>query len=259
MKWLNNILLLLILPLIASKALANDFYTVELIIFTNELNVYKNEENWPNKVNLEAPTTPLFLKPITIQQAYPELSNNSENLATDAASHYLPLLGAETRQLTRAANSIKRAGRHRLLFHEAWLQKIDNKEQAQAIVIQAGNAINGFHEVAGTITLVKGRYLHINTHLWRAFFQKDGEEASVEVNLPNLAEENILAAEASSDDDELEQFIEQIEAHQQQPTVSLIGLMQQDRRMRSREIHHLDHPLFGLIIEIRPYSVDEED
>ncbi|MCP3673658.1 MAG: hypothetical protein GY829_04200, partial [Gammaproteobacteria bacterium] len=31
-------------------------------------------------------------------------------------------------------------------------------------------------------------------------------------------------------------------------------VMQQSRRLRRNEIHYLDHPLFGLLIQIRPYE-----
>ncbi len=35
--------------------------------------------------------------------------------------------------------------------------------------------------------------------------------------------------------------------------------MLQNRRIRSNEIHYIDHPLFGLLIQIRPYNKETED
>jgi len=35
--------------------------------------------------------------------------------------------------------------------------------------------------------------------------------------------------------------------------------MLQSRRMRSNEIHYIDHPLFGMLIQIRPYEKEAED
>ncbi len=35
--------------------------------------------------------------------------------------------------------------------------------------------------------------------------------------------------------------------------------MLQSRRLRSNEIHYIDHPLFGLLIQIRPYNKETED
>jgi hypothetical protein len=29
--------------------------------------------------------------------------------------------------------------------------------------------------------------------------------------------------------------------------------LQQSRRMRSNEVHYLDHPLFGIIVQVTPY------
>ena len=32
----------------------------------------------------------------------------------------------------------------------------------------------------------------------------------------------------------------------------------QTRRMRSGELHYLDHPLFGLLVQVRPYELPVE-
>ena len=32
----------------------------------------------------------------------------------------------------------------------------------------------------------------------------------------------------------------------------------ESRRMRSRKIHYLDHPLFGVVVEIRPFEVTSD-
>ena len=33
--------------------------------------------------------------------------------------------------------------------------------------------------------------------------------------------------------------------------------MQQSRRMRSGELHYLDHPVFGLAIKVTPYKLEQ--
>ncbi|HEY9032743.1 MAG TPA: CsiV family protein, partial [Pseudomonadales bacterium] len=42
-----------------------------------------------------------------------------------------------------------------------------------------------------------------------------------------------------------------------QPPLANVAVMRQQRRLRSREIHYIDHPLFGLVVEIRPFELPQ--
>src|SRR5690554_3685298 len=182
---------LLLISLSAPSYAQNDranFYTVELIVFSNDLRMYREEENWPIPERLEIADQLLFLKSLPITEVYPELFQKRANNTT---SNYLPLLGNEDKELNFAAERIRLAGRHRLLLHQSWLQKIESEENAQDIAILAGEERDGFYEISGSIRLHLGRYLHINTNLWRVLFAEDTEEA-IDIQLPLISEKLTL-------------------------------------------------------------------
>lgn len=230
----------------------DNYYIVELIIFSNELRMYKEEESWPTPTTLTVADDLLFLKPLPIDAVYPELFIQKSAKKSANASPYLPLLANDDKAFNFAAERIRLAGRHRLLSHQTWLQKMDDESNAKEIAILAGKERNGYYEVSGSVRLHLGRYLHINTNLWRVIFADENTAAfaednqqSVDIELPFIAEKPTANG------------IQDVSWHSekpQQPAIDIIAPMQQKRRMRSREVHYIDHPLFGLIIELRPYQ-----
>ena len=73
----------------------------------------------------------------------------------------------------------------------------------------------GLYEVEGTISMTRGRYLHIDVQLW-------------------MNEHGSLIDKRNS-------FIE----------------LRESRRMRSREVHYLDHPAFGMLVNVVPADVPQ--
>lgn len=246
---------LLILIAISHSALTqakntDDFYVVEMIVFTNELRMYFQEENWPNQEQLNVQPPLLFLQEQPANYVYPELQGGKQQ----ETAYILPLLDSRYIELGDAAQKIRTAGRHRLLSHQAWLQKFASPNKALPIAIQAGRSIHGYDEISGTITLSKNRYLHLESNLWRSVFTNDKDEAA-DVRLPKIsAELNYQSDDENTEEyDDFQQLLEQ-ETDEQQPWVKIVSSMKQKRRIRSQEIHFLDHPLFGIIIQIRPYT-----
>ncbi len=267
----------LLLLAISNQAQAsnNNFYTVELIIFSNDLRMYQEEESWPLPKTLDIADELLFLKDLPIDAVYPELSPQGIVEAADIPSRFLPIVANDDKDLSFAAERIRLAGRHSLLLHKTWLQKIYNEDMAKDIAILAGEERNGYYEVSGSIRLHLGRYLHINTNLWRILFADENTEQTIDegedrpaIELPLIREE---ALPVLADDIALQQptinshtldteelYVQDVEKSQQ-PAISLIATLQQKRRMRSREVHYIDHPLFGLLIELRPYQPETLD
>lgn len=247
------------MPLWAADNQWQDYYIVEMIVFSNELRMYREEENWPNNEELEITSPLLFLESLAVSEVYPELYGRR---ATNQHNDALPLLDQSYAQLSEAANKIKTAGRHRLLSHQTWLQKLDSKENAQAIAILAGREKLGFYEVSGSITLYKSRYLHIESNLWRVLFTNDPDEA-IELTLPYISADAQRAHTESpsivNSDLDINQHLENnesesFEMERLQPMVKIVSTLQHKRRMRSNEVHFLDHPLFGVIIQLTPYT-----
>lgn len=113
------------------------------------------------------------------------------------------------------ATRIRRGG-YRIIGHGMWLQPVPDRGTAIPLLLQLGErADGGLYEVEGTVSVTRGRYLHIDVQLWKN-------------NLGPLIGER-------------HSYIE----------------LRESRRMRSREVHYLDHPVLGMLVKIVPADVTE--
>ncbi|MCP4270793.1 MAG: hypothetical protein GY781_02330, partial [Gammaproteobacteria bacterium] len=154
---------------------------------------------------------------------------------------------------------------------------------------QLANSDPDVWQLDGNIRIYVQRYLHLETDL---ILRIPGEEAlqlgAIETSLAadrlldSLQTENLTSGNsqpATTSDDHLTANTLSAEAtnttfgwkladdflsdDQSQSIVIQQVLnkypMLQNRRIRSNEIHYIDHPLFGLLIQIRPYNKETED
>lgn len=145
-------------------------------------------------------------------------SNSSKPLAFSR-------LAQSSLQLTSEANRIKSAPDLGLLLHMGWRQPGLPEDKAVAVKIDKGPD----QRLSGTLKLVLSRYLHINTDLIYREPLSGGAATAF----------NSTAEDASS--------------FSLEPRYQAYH-MKQSRRMRSRELHYLDHPLFGMVILVTPYE-----
>ncbi len=140
-------------------------------------------------------------------------------------------------QLRREAARIERQGLGRILFHGRWLQAVPPRAQPDPILVTGGEALPPPlppHELIGTVGVTLGRYLHFRAEL---FFHGPG--------LGLLPATATMRADGSVD--------------LRQPELSPSGYMAllESRRMRSEELHYLDHPKLGLVVRIDPVRIPD--
>ena len=152
-------------------------------------------------------------------------------------------LGDKELGLAGIARSLKRSSRYDLLIHQAWLQPITSTDTP--ILVQGGKRYDEVYEIDGTLTLSRKRYLHINADLWfTKFMPKYNHQEPTHIKDLEIDEETIknfptLVAQA-------------MEKNTHEPSHPYRLL--QSRRMRSDEMHYLDHPLFGLIVLVQRFN-----
>lgn len=122
-------------------------------------------------------------------------------------------------ELTR----LKRRDDYRVLYTATWNQAIPDRNNPAPILVQAGERKHGLFELEGTIAITLGRYLHAKAELW------------------------LHKIHRLSDREESEEAVQGIEWMQ----------LSESRRMRSTELHYLDHPKFGLLIRVDPIEIPE--
>jgi hypothetical protein len=114
--------------------------------------------------------------------------------------------------LTPEDGRLQRSNLYRVVFHRAWVQPVPDRDQLRTMLIQAGERIGTGWQIEGFLGVTRGRYLHLDTRLWYT---------------PNPSPD----------------------AQAQDP-----GYMElrEQRKMRSGELHYLDHPKFGVLARVDP-------
>jgi len=152
--------------------------------------------------------------------------------------------------MNRIARSLTRSSDYRLLSHIAWRQPLDDHDIP--VMIQAGDRYEGLYEVDGTLTVSRARYLHVDTDLWFTEFVPVQDRGRFGQSAPPL-QTNLSQAVL----DQYPQLVNQAE-HKHDFMPVHIHPMTQSRRMRSGEVHYLDHPFFGVIIRVDEFDYEPE-
>lgn len=152
----------------------------------------------------------------------------------------------ETSSLSTVLRSLRRSSRFNVLDAYSWIQPIDGTPTP--VMIQTGQRYDDRYEVEGTLFLSRSRFLHVQTQLWYTLFEARGGEAN-----PFVA-----GFESNLEDDVLKQHPELVEVERErgQYYVTRSHEMTQSRRMRSGEMHYIDHPLFGIIVRINRHTIE---
>ncbi len=168
---------------------------------------------------------------------------------------------------------MQRTGYYKTLFHETWVQPFRGEDSAIPLIIDRSGDSGDWPRLQGTVKLHIARYLHIETNLW---INTQGQYLPGEWRMPAppLGPPSLIVKAPEQElAEETPYYInnEQPNTTGQQPGLDgELGieesgpvypwrhavLLQQKRRMRSKEVHYIDHPLLGVVIKFMP--LDEE-
>ncbi len=180
----------------------------------------------------------------------PLLPEGADSLDTSAARlgswRFLP---AEQMILTDMLGRMKKSGDYRTLYHRAWVQPVRERSHAFPLYIAGGN------QVAVTTPVMQ-------------------QSADLEYGLPPLdtgttedasSEQQVAASQPEFQGTlrlHLSRYLH-VEPELWFTRSSDAGQsywvrIDQNRRMRSEELHYLDHPLFGMLLRLTPYQTDNQ-
>lgn len=133
----------------------------------------------------------------------------------------------EEMRLKGVADKLSRSGNYNVLYHNAWAQPFKANKRITWIDIAGGDQAYDQHRLQGAIGISLGRFLHLFPRLTlNEFDQKKTNQQLAEVlgHLP----------------------FQQAQVWQQ---YQLTGT----RKMRSKELHYVDHPKLVLLVRIDPF------
>ena len=251
------ILIPIALTLSIYSALANaepttneGLYQVEMIIFKRGENyTYADDERWRRDTTLRYPQN--YRQLITT-----ETTGRPAPASVLSDPSYFYTLPQSEYTLDNLTYALRKDRSYQVLFHQAWQQKITEKE-TPAVIIQGGDKMGQYHELAGSIQLRVSRYLHIETDLWLTRFSSANNPDNVLNNgvlsesiadnswptlplPPTASGQSVTATNTTSS------------TQYNLPAVEYIATFREKRRMRSEELHYIDHPALGLLMMITP-------
>lgn len=145
--------------------------------------------------------------------------------ASDSSGSAYQLLPAEMLQLKREAGAIAQRRNMRVLTHEAWLQPLEDPARAKSIFISGGKQFGAHRELEGTLAVGVEHFLRVDANLWLSRFVSGGAGET----LPPLP-----GIDGGNGANEF--------------TATQTVVLQEQRRMRSGELHYFDHPKMGLVM-----------
>ncbi len=247
----------------------NRWYEIEVSIFTNQGVDTGNQELFlPGKVELIYPQairelTPL-LKNYTLDFSALETNSilvpesdsipinryeaevfgpeyrepNTDFRLLDKARDPFIALGPDEFEFARFNRNIDASPEHRMLYHAVWRQPVLNKIQATAIFVSGGDRYGQHTELEGSLLISYNiNRVDVDARLWRNSFNISSDQNW------NVPPQPFPAEMPDSDSEFFELVIDQVYP------------MFETRQMISNELHYLDHPAIGVLIEVRPYEL----
>jgi hypothetical protein len=210
------------------------WYQIEIIVFQHDQDHYGSESWPPVQATSRQGSTAIRLK-----------SGGGQETRTEDYAR----LPASSRQLNHLASRLKNNENYHVLTHVAWRQPVRNRSSSIPVTIRGGERYQNEYELSGQVTLAVQRYLHLKADLaFRVFeprrqdqvpFQQNADRTRYEVS--DLVEGKPLPEQFK--DPMLPDYV-----------IARNFILKESRKMRSKEIHYIDSPVIGLIIQCTPYK-----
>lgn len=251
----------LLLLFIAMPSMAQRQFDIEVIIFKRAVDAEQTSESWPNR-----------LPAIDIERA------GSFADASFRASKGVEMLPYSEYQLNGEVQKLNQHAGFQVLMHKAWRQGDQGRFGAPTFHVQAGRDYSSQFNADGSMRgnnasqVIEGV---TEESIPKPLYELDGKlqiyvehylYADVEIDLKHPSVRNVTLQEREPEFSEAAASENTTVATD---SVTQVGLMEeisptivkqeflksyrldQKRRMRSTETHYLDHPLMGMIIQVR--------
>ncbi len=254
------------------------WYEIELVLFAHNSPQALDAEQWPAIIGADLPLEALLELRLP-QEIAPQVADEmiDETITVESSSAEAPvadtteppvafqLLDESEWQLQETARRLRRSSRFEPLLHVAWRQPTYERARARPVLLYDGMTkpliINGrppseaeIHagppnpELIGTVRLSVARYLHLATDL--IYRIPVTQQAAVPIPDFDLWYDRPYPT----------LYEPQGPAYRLEEWPAVRGFrLRESRRMRSRVLHYLDHPLFGLVVLITPVELPKAE
>lgn len=178
--------------------------------------------------------------PLTTEKAAPSWRSHLKDFEEQLAEQGPVWLDSAALTMTSHRRDIERRLGASILFHGAWRQDVPGRETPYPIMLGDSNG-----SLFGTLSVTVNRFLHVSAGL---NFPVTGNAVIVDsTGQEETALDDGFGVEASS-----AEFAKPLTQR-----VSGVMRLSESRRVRSEELHYLDHPRFGVLLRIQEISFPE--
>ena len=175
-----------------------------------------------------------------IQAAFDEekqllIQNKLASMAT-----FIPAT-AEQLVLKHQAKQLKYNRKYKVIYHGAWQQKLSDGQPMTSYRLAVetdGNLLDG------TINIIRKRFLHVATDFWMHEIAIDTagiDSVLKQEKIQPFDNKHALTVETDNTNVETIEAIEYARLYKRE-------------RMKSNDLHYIDHPLMGMLIQITPFN-----
>ncbi|MEP4484950.1 MAG: CsiV family protein [Halioglobus sp.] len=170
---------------------------------------------------------------------------------------------AAEREFRGKAAYMQRTGNYRTLYHQTWLQPMRDESSALPIVLDRSGDTGEWPALQGSVKVYLSRYLHIETDLW---LNTTGNYLPGQWAMPPapLGPPSLIVIEPEiSQPEPLNVTNDRELVSETDTTLEPVYPWRhavrftEKRRMRSNEVHYLDHPMLGVVVKFTPVPQEE--
>lgn len=170
-------------------------------------------------------------------------------------------LGPQAARFTGHNRRLTEAPQHRLLYHAVWRQPVATRRQTPAVFIRGGERFGDHNELEGSIrfSYTEGGTV-LDANLWLIRFSR--RERAGRADSPWRVPPQPFTDEVSQETGATRAARDEMERFQILPrgayVITEVTHMRQSRTLRLDTLNYLDHPAFGVVVEVRPYQLPED-
>lgn len=225
-------------------------YRVEIILVAYQTEQLIGDEQWPDALahpQADSKATDLNWWQSPSYTQYNALMAGFGFPRMPAANWDAPLQPLSDLQLKAEANRIQQEKGMKVIWHKAWIEPVQEQEQAIVHPLDIRLSDDLDIQLSGYLSLHRNRFLHLSTNLVIEHFQR--KTAQMPMELPQQSQDlnndyrSDLLTQAGIENslNSTPQLVPVRAAH-----------IRQSRRMRSGELHYIDHPMLGIVVRVVP-------
>ncbi|WP_370315825.1 CsiV family protein [Thalassolituus sp.] len=265
-------LAVMMLLLTGTVAQAADLYRVEVMMFAYLDEQSAQKEHWQETLETEEEQIipDAEVEDLPEDDGYAGESLPVDDMTEETPEPELPYQPLEDLEFADAATRFAYRNDIAIIWHQAWVEEIQDADNA--ILHDVDTVLEGELkvQVSGSVRLHRSRYIHITPDLsvqqYVLGFPLDEtdiqeETSETEITEPAAPQDHPFAAFRMEPELIQETEVTKLELAPEEPVWMPLRAAHIDRsrRMRSDEVHYLDHPLLGMVVKVTPYEAPPEE